>query len=369
MFEGCQHASSAHPPFFGLARARDGSGSVGADAEQINQHRRFDHPPGSTAFSAERPWLSHTPSSVYSHSSPSGTHNTRTRYPYDQWPVRVKIHSVDMEAMTLTGTMEAYDVPQHPLPSILSSSSLGGVAGNTADVNGNLNGDSGANTTQTSGSSKRGNRSKPITTYLEGEIIDLSTHSFLTNRKPNHKHPSKLTTSSSRIAFPPTTPSTDAHNWLKVPPLNSLPPLNSSAFPQDRAMDTICNTLLSTSHLSYLNEQFIFMRWKELAFVEQESDSAPCPPLSSSLSSGGNRVNRSSNNNNNNTACPPEPTSTRDRETGHGLTISGFYYVSLNRYDGQVRGVYYDPGGGPFQCLTLKGCEATGGSVGAWEFR
>ena len=36
-----------------------------------------------------------------------------------------------------------------------------------------------------------------------------------------------------------------------------------------------------------------------------------------------------------------------------GLTISGFYYISLRRSDGFVEGLYYDPASTPYQHLVL----------------
>ena len=35
------------------------------------------------------------------------------------------------------------------------------------------------------------------------------------------------------------------------------------------------------------------------------------------------------------------------------LTISGFYYVSLRRSNGNVEGLYYDPHSNPYQHLSL----------------
>ncbi|KAL9576709.1 MAG: hypothetical protein Q9212_006877 [Teloschistes hypoglaucus] len=58
----------------------------------------------------------------------------------ERWPVKVKIHSIDYESMTLTGSMEAYDVPD-----------------------------------------KEGTVKTPmIMTYLEGEIIDFNKHTLET---------------------------------------------------------------------------------------------------------------------------------------------------------------------------------------------
>lgn len=41
-------------------------------------------------------------------------------------------------------------------------------------------------------------------------------------------------------------------------------------------------------------------------------------------------------------------------DSRQGLTISGFYYISLRREDGQIDGLYYDPGSSPYQQLGLK---------------
>ncbi|EME89693.1 uncharacterized protein MYCFIDRAFT_210164, partial [Pseudocercospora fijiensis CIRAD86] len=157
VFEGHQHATNGNT---GLLQSR--SSSASHSIEQINPNYRnqggatttgFDHPPGSTRvtpFDATRPWLSHqlvppNPSTL-SPKPPDPSH--------DRWPVRVIIHSIDEERMSLQGTMEAYDVPQHPAGiSILNTSS---------------------------DRPKAGKKHAPITTYLEGHIIDLQTHSFLT---------------------------------------------------------------------------------------------------------------------------------------------------------------------------------------------
>ena len=58
----------------------------------------------------------------------------------EEWPVKVSIHGVDYSTMTMTGTMEASNVPDKSSPSHVSS----------------------------------------ITTYLEGEIIDFNRHTLET---------------------------------------------------------------------------------------------------------------------------------------------------------------------------------------------
>ena len=49
-----------------------------------------------------------------------------------------------------------------------------------------------------------------------------------------------------------------------------------------------------------------------------------------------------------------------------GLTISGFYYVALNRITGELDGLYFDPGSQPFQCLQMVPVDS-GKTVGPAE--
>jgi hypothetical protein len=313
-FEGHQHATSAPAP---LLQARPNSGSH--HIEQINPHflnsgnvntTAFDHPPGSTTvapFDATRPWLSHqfTPPT-----SAHATTSTSSKFPdpnHDHWPVRVRIHAFDRDKMTLQGTMEAYDVPQHPASlSILNATER----------------------------PRAGKKNAPITTYLEGHIIDLTTHSFLTpcakdtSHNPYHTAPQNATpytTLSDAILFPSATARIDASNWRKLPPFNAL------SSDEDAA-----RCLLSKDRMSAINEQYLFMRWKERCFVHTKEDK-----------------------------CSEEERR-GDQDRGHGLTISGFYYVSLRRDDGVVEGLYFDPTSTPYQHLRLKGGR---GGWPAFEFR
>ena len=81
----------------------------------------------------------------------------------ERWPVKVTIHSVDYDEMTLTGTMEAFNVPDKSSPSKVSS----------------------------------------ITTYLEGEIIDFNTFSLET----------KSFKADTRV---------DGMYWRKLPPFKDM---------------------------------------------------------------------------------------------------------------------------------------------------
>ncbi|KAK3111601.1 hypothetical protein LTR53_012992 [Teratosphaeriaceae sp. CCFEE 6253] len=312
VFDGHQHATSAC--MAQLARSR--SGTVTHVLEQIDPNfttrttptnNAFDHPPGSTSvapFDASRPWLSHRPVLPGFHSPSGGAKAPHPDSHHDQWPVRVIIHSVNAADMTLQGTMEAYDVPQHSL----GSRSMLNPAPERP---------------------KAGKRNAPIVTYLEGHIIDLTTHSFLTPEPPRSSKTAttaRTGTNTSRhappstspdLVFPSASPQSDAANWRKLPPFSTLP-----------SDDDFARLLLSTARMTELNRQYIFMRWKERCFVHGK-DSA-CSEADTGLRHG-------------------------DQDRGHGLTISGFYYVSLRRADGVVEGLYFDPSSTPYQHVRLRG--------------
>lgn len=315
VFEGHQHATNTNAA---LLHSRPGQSAH--SVEQINPNFRnqgtaattgFDHPPGSTRvapFDATRPWLSHQfiPPSLRAAGELLGKSADTS---HDHWPVRVVIHSVDREQMRIAGIMEAYDVPQHPASvSILHSSER----------------------------PKAGKKHAPITTYLEGHIIDLATHSFLTpcaeaEKKQHGPHATMphnmtpYTTLPDYIAFPLAGAHTDASNWRKLPPFNTLP-----------SDDETARCILSKARMNEIHEEYIFMRWKERCFVHTKDDKC----------SAAERAG--------------------DQDRGHGLTISGFYYVSLRRSDGVVEGLYFDPQSTPYQHLRLSGHRS---GWPAFEFR
>ncbi|KAK4692686.1 hypothetical protein P7C71_g4569, partial [Lecanoromycetidae sp. Uapishka_2] len=159
----------------------------------------------------------------------------------ERWPVKVTIHSIDYDSMTLSGTMEAFNVPDQSSPTKESS----------------------------------------ITTYLEGEIIDFNAFTLETK------------------SFKAGT-SVDGLYWRKLPPFRDL-----------SDDETMVQRILSKVWLrEELMEKWVLMRWKEKCFVKPS-----------------------------------------DAQTA--LTISGFYYVSLRRADGQIEGLYYDPHSNPYQHLSL----------------
>lgn len=169
------------------------------------------------------------------------TRNFYTMAKDQNWPVKVTIHNVDYKEMSLSGTMEAYNIPDKSLP----------------------------------------NRDAHIITFLEGEIIDFNTHSLATN---NFQADLDI----------------DSVYWGELRPF------------KDMTDDEIMSNLVSRKWLSEeLARKWILMRWKERCFIT--------------------------------------PTDARQ-----GLTISGFYYISLRREDGHIEGLYYDPGSSPYQQLSLK---------------
>jgi hypothetical protein len=247
-----------------------------------------------SAFDATRPWLGHI-SSPHSRSIPpsfSGNPFAYLSLPprdvQDRWPVKVTVQAVDLGNMTMAGTMEAFDVP---------------------------------NTTHSS--TETGTQAPPITTYLEGQIIDLNIHTFLTPAKPPHP---------GAISFPPTTAQTDASYWRNLPPFSSM-----------KADEDVARAMLSRAQMDEIMSEWIFMRWKERCFIHSEADLCHGHTQRATAGEGD------------------------DNDLNHGLTISGFYYVSLRRADGNIDGLYFDTKTSPYQHLKLAA--RSGGTLGSWQFR
>lgn len=317
VFEGHQHASTAS-----MNITHNRPAQQGAHIEQINPNYRPSentHPAYYMHYyDPSRPTAYPTPIPLNLRATTPKASDSAN----DHWPVRVKIHDIDWDKMTIQGTMEAYDVPQHP------ASTVNIVHPGEAPDN----------------RPKAGKKSAPITTYLEGHILDHHAHSFLTPQSPNPKRRgSSASTLGDTISFPSATPHLDAQNWLALPPFNSLcqgsgrypTPGEDPRTASPAAADAFARLILSTTQLRQLSGEYIFMRWKERCFVHSRHDD--CCTSSSSDRLG-------------------------DQDRGHGLTISGFYYVSLRRSDGEVEGLYFDPSSTPYQLLRLKGRTAGWGS-------
>ncbi|KAL3478728.1 vacuolar import and degradation protein-domain-containing protein [Aspergillus californicus] len=159
----------------------------------------------------------------------------------ENWPVKVTVHNINTQDMTLSGTMEAYNIPDKTSPS----------------------------------------HDAHIVTFLEGEIIDFNTHTLETK---NFKADAEI----------------DSTYWRELEPFKNL------------TDEEMTRNLVSRKWITEeLCKGWILMRWKERCFIT--------------------------------------PTDARQ-----GLTISGFYYISLHRESGQIEGLYYDPGSSPYQQLSLK---------------
>lgn len=225
----------------------------------------------------------------------------------DRWPVKVTIHEVDWANMTLSATMEAYNVPSHPhaLPSHQHQQHY--------------------------------TRTSSITTYLEGEILDYTHHTLLTESFKSNA-------------------GTDATYWRKLPPFSGM------------GDEELVRALTSKRwHREVLGKEWVLMRWKERCFVKalKNSSASSSPPITTSTHNN-NPIPSYHSHLHPDFLHPDGQHATFD-DSGCGLTISGFYYVVMRRSDGGCEGLYFDPQSSPYQCLRLE--SRRGGVRGAWGFR
>ncbi|TID23992.1 hypothetical protein E2P81_ATG02299 [Venturia nashicola] len=295
-------------------------------SESANSTRR-EYQPRFTLDEVSRQWTS-------SSSIPPHAQRTRSsRLPggsikADFWPVKVRIHAVDYERMTLAATMEAYDVPsQGPAVSDFLTNLADDIWPTTGIDHNQLH-------SLPAPPPKKEER-KSITTYLEGEILDFKNFTFKTE-----SFKSSL--------------DNDATYWRKLEPF------------KDFTDEELIGRLTSKGYLEHLSQSYILMRWKERCFVRDS-------PSKTHLSSSGERVH---------VYGSPAAAGIEARDAVDfyeavempdgftGLTISGFYYVCMRRGDGAVEGLYCDPQSSPYQRLTLerKG-EAELGRFPCWEFK
>lgn len=135
VFSGSQHAANGSQSV--LYRLSDRPNAISSPSPLTNpdQHPRR---------TSRQHWLASTdPTTTTSTTSTTNNnHNNNNRTPHgdERWPVKVTIHSIDHNSMTLTGTMEAFNVPDKSSPTQESS----------------------------------------ITTFLEGEIVDFNTYTLET---------------------------------------------------------------------------------------------------------------------------------------------------------------------------------------------
>ncbi|KAI9708317.1 MAG: hypothetical protein M1820_004021 [Bogoriella megaspora] len=362
VFEGSQHATAAatavhpnhhHGPQTGSSFA-SGHGSTSTTTYRLNNTQSVTSTTFEPAYGSRtqdpgfNPNYYFLPPGYRWPSQPSHVTSTAATG-QENWPVRVTIHSIDYENMTLCGTMEAFGVPSQPLS--YTSTIFPNASNNDNSTWSNaryLPTPSSTTPTSCTFPSSCPPKNKSITTYLEGEILDFRRcHTLLT------------TSFSSNLR-------TDAEYWRKLPPFSHL------------SDETLVHKLVSRKGHEELSKEWILMRWKERQFVRPRWRDAwaKYSTSSSSSSAGFAATSRSA------ASTPPNDTPRGNAQVhtteenmkdevaemhGHGLTISGFYYVCLRRSTGEVEGLYYDPQSSPYQHLRLgpvrmpgMGCAAVG---------
>ncbi|KAI9672844.1 MAG: hypothetical protein M1831_000280 [Alyxoria varia] len=311
-FSGFQEAAPTSSTFYRLSDDNPFTGNYAREYARLVVANSSSRTSASSRTNQQPAGPSLTRDSRSFHASGSSPMNPSSP---DRWTVRVNIHSVDYDDMTLQGTMEAYNVP-----SIATTTSPSDANNSTLNSSGNA--------TKTT-----------FSTYLEGELIDFSKNTLLTESfKASHR--------------------IDATYWRKLEP-----------FAQLSDEDIIANLLDPGWIEREVAGKYVLMRWKERCFVKEtkESFSANGPHRRHGNGAGGGagdgdgdgdgRENRAN------------PTTSSSDGNGFGLSISGFYYISLRRSDGMVEGLYHDPQSSPYQHLGLM--PECGGrwSSGVWEFR
>lgn len=280
----------------------------------------------------------------------------------DHWPVKATIHSIDYDTMTLSGTMSASHMPERISPTRLSTI------------------EQPASTTS-------------MSSYFTGEIIDFRKQTLETEPEGRDYRVGGLDVDASywarlgpfkqeiekvrnlrgkargeyqqdsRLWNAFRKPTRDDGDYKEPPAIPRQASLemgtneneNSSSLPnpsphqkeESREIENdeiMARCLGSAKWLDEkLGEEWILMRWKERCFVDSSTQS-------------------SSSNQTRTIFAASEPSSSsqyaaRPSESGAGtswgLTISGFYYIALNRLTGEVDGLYYDPGSQPYQALRM----------------
>lgn len=309
VLSGCQHATTTVTSTLSSGAPAGGSTTL--------YRLRNSESLSSTLFDSSRPWQNSSYTPLHRSSlQPSAAEVVTSHSPQqDRWPVKVTIHAVDYEKMSLSATMEAYNVPSHP-------HSQQSVLNGSADT---------ASTAFT--------RTSSITTYLEGEILDFNTFTLLTE-----------SFKSSAL--------NDATYWRKLPPFQKF----SDA-------DLVKNLTSRRFFTEVLNRDWILMRWKERCFVKTINRGNAVQDPENTLSSRptDSFISTSSSQENHEPREGFNSEHTTFDDSGCGLTISGFYYVCLRRSDGKLEGLYYDPQSSPYQCLKLE--SVNGGVFPSWSFR
>lgn len=211
----------------------------------------------------------------------------------DMWQVNVSIESCDWNSGTISGTMQAIDVPS--LANGPASLEEQGTASSFFEAIEPLESASGGSSPNLSASSTSTLSQGPlcssarcVTTFWDGEIIDFNNFELWT-RKWSAK------------------PEDDKEHWRQFEPIKII-----RRVLKDKRKCVIERALFLAKYIQTLRRDYIFMRWKERFFLENATANSS------------------------------------------GLTIAGFYYICLRRSDGACQGFYYDTHSSPYQQLFLK---------------
>jgi len=244
----------------------------------------------------------------------------------DRWVVRVSIHDVDYDDLTLQGTMEAFNVPNSDSPP-------------TADPN-----------------------KTTFSTYLTGELLDFHRHTLLTSASSlSSTPPSPSLNSATSNATLETTPDVDALYWRALPPFNRI------------SDSDLARGFLDPAWIEReISQKYVLMRWKERSFVSPSYEArentiwaggrrpqAPEERTAQFMPGAGVIAGNSAAGAGNGAGLAGGVTGVGGRQ--FGLSISGFYYVSLRRSDGRLEGLYFDPQSSPYQRLELRPERKAGG--------
>jgi hypothetical protein len=286
----------------------------------------------------------------------------------DHWPVKVTIHSVDWNSMTLTGTMSASHMPERlsalqqsisPTP-VATTSMSSFFTGEIIDF-----------------------RHQPLETEAEGRDYNVGgldvDASYWQRLGPFREEIARVKSlqGKGRSEYQTTGPiwdafrraaardgeNKDASGFSAAPShfterdtdtqmaengsqsSHDRPGLSPTAGEESRDVDEdeiMARSLGSARWMvEKLGNEWILMRWKERCFVtptNQSSDShEPRTIINSTMIS----------------ATGAGAGQNGGSGPSWGLTISGFYYIALNRLTGEIDGLYYDPGSQPYQALRM----------------
>ena len=301
----------------------------------------------------------------------------------DRWAVRVHLHNVDYDTMTLQGTMEAFNMPsgspsqlQYPTSSIRSTQHRHGNGTNGATTTARESNPAAIHNT----AAQQDRKTTTFSTYLEGELIDLDKHTLMTTNPSYHA-----------------TPTDDAKYWRRLRPFSSARASRKDADEKKEREDDeggddklLGELVLRSEWLTKeWREKYVLMRWKERCFVPAAHLRTPHPQILRSAATNADSDHTSASSStpmpqHNTTPAPtPRPrgppdenrnpsgeleTHTADGSAAStpsfGLSIKGFYYVCMRRSDGAIEGLYFDPQSSPYQRLRM-GVEGRGASFAA----